>query len=465
MILKKAATNYLIDFSEIIDKDYQVAWFHKLIADKLQEAYEKILRNERARIILEVCPRHGKSNLASIKFPAWVLGNNPETNIIVTSYSQELSNDFGLATRDLMNDDNYQKIFQTKLRADTQAKARWLTEQNGGYTAVGIGGPILGRGFKIGIIDDVTKNREEADSKVIRDKNWKWFRSTFLTREDGNGAVIIIGHRWHDDDLVGRLEKEQGFEEWERIKFPAIAEQDDKYRKKGEALWPERFPLELLKKRKRDMGNYEFSSLYQQNPIDEETQEFKKIWIKKRSWAEIERLNTRRFITIDPASAMRDKSDYIGVVINYVDKENNWNLKAFRVRMNSLELINLIFKLYEETNFEKVGIEQGAYKDAIKPFMEEEMRKRGKFFQIEELKHHQKSKVLRIRGLIPRYSSGSIFHIENECADLEEEMLRFPKGATDDVLDGCAYQLQIVQPFLMGEMPQQKKVFDPYLTP
>lgn len=451
----EAAKRQFIAYSVVVDPKYRVNWYHKIIAEKLQEAYEKVLNDERARIILMLPPRHGKSAEATIKFPSWVLGKSPELPVIVTSYSQDLATDFGLATRDLMNNDNYQVIFDTRLRADTKAKARWMTQAGGSYTAVGVGGPITGRGFKIGIIDDPIKNREEAESPVIRDKIWNWYKSTFLTREDGNGAIIVIMTRWHDDDLVGRILNSEGIGEWEVIKFPAIAEEDEEFRKKGEALWPERFPLSLLEKRKRDLGPYDWAALYQQTPISSENQEFKKEWFKARSFEEVLKLNTRRFVTIDPASALRDKSDFIGVCINYVDRENNWNLKAFHIKVNSAELINFMFKLYEEVRFEKLGIEEGAYKDAIKPFLEEEMKKRGIFFTVEELKHNQVNKEIRIRGLVPRYSAGSIYHIEKECVDLEEELLRFPKGLHDDVADATAYQNQI------AKLPLEAKKYKP----
>ncbi len=449
LIATKAAKDNLIDFAIVTDKKYQANWHHEIIAEKLQNAYEKVKRGERARIILELPPRHGKSEEASIKFPAWVLGKDPDFPIIVTSYSQDLSTDFGLATRDLMNSANYQAIFNTRLRADTQAKAKWLTKSGGGYNAVGIGGPITGKGFKIGIVDDPIKNREEADSEVIREKHWKWWLSTFLTREEGNGAIIVIATRWHDDDLIGRIlkqAKEQGrLDEWEVIKFPAIAEEDEECRSKGEALWPYRFPLEILNKRKQDLGPYEWSALYQQNPVDEESREFKKDWFHSRNLEEVLKLETRRFITIDPAWALTDKSDFIGITINYVDKENKWNFRSFRIKFDSVELINLMFKLNEEVSPEKFGIEEGAYTSAIKPFLDEEMKKRNKFFTVEPLKTKGKAKNLRIRGLIPRYSAGSIFHIEKECSDLEEEEARFPKGVNDDTLDSAAYQLQIAQ--------------------
>ena len=465
MILKTQARKNLIDFAQVLDRGYQANWHHKLIANKLQEAYHKVLRGERVRIIIEVPPRHGKSDISTIKFPAWVLGKNPELPVIVVAYAQDLANDFGLATKDLVNTNNYKLVFnKTRLRADSRAKAKWNTEQKGGYTAVGVGGPITGRGFKLGIIDDPIKNRAEADSEVVRESIWKWYKSTFLTREDGNGAVIVIMTRWHDDDLVGRILQGEDASEWERIRFPAIAEEDEKFRKKGDALWEARFPLEVLNNRKRDLGPYEWSALYQQNPVDEEAQEFKQSWIKTRTMKEAEKLYSRCFVTIDPADALTDKSDYIGMVINHVDKENKWNLEAYRVKVNSMDLISLMFKIYKDTRFEKIGIEEGAYNNAIKPFLDEEMRKRNTFFTVVALKHQQQNKLLRIRGLIPRYASGSIFHLEGLCSDLEEELVRFPRGVHDDVLDSLAYQLQISESPLSAEAMKQTKPALPYYS-
>ena len=460
-IASKLAKENLIDYAVVVDKKYQVNWHHEIIADKLQSAYERVLKGERVRVILELPPRHGKSDLSTIKFPAWVLGKSPEIPIIVVSYAQEKANDFGLETRDLMNSGNYQSIFKTRLRADTQAKAKWLTTDNGGYTAVGVGGPITGSGFKIGIIDDPFKNREEADSEIVRESKWKWYRSTFLTREEGNGAIIVIMTRWHDDDLVGRILQQEDAKEWEVIKFPAIAEQDEEHRKKGEALWNWKFPLEVLNNRKVALGPYEWSALYQQDPVDEGAREFKQEWIKYRKLEDVLKLDTRRFITIDPASALRDKSDFIGVVVNYLDQENKWNIQSYKLKVNSMELIRFMFKLNSEIKPERFGIEQGAYRDAIKPFLDEEMRKRNEFFEVVELKHHQTQKVIRIRGLIPRYSSGSVYHIEGMCTDLEEEQARFPKGINDDVLDAEAYQNQIIEEYTSKKEGYKQKPHNP----
>lgn len=452
-VLKLAATKDLLSFSQIIDEKYTPNWHHEVIARKLEEARKKVENGINARLILELPPRHGKSEEATIKFPAQTLGIHPDWPIIVSSYSAELAEDFGLKTRDTLNHEHYQHLFSSKLRTDTQARGRWLTEQGGGYTATGVGGAITGRGFKVGIIDDPFKNREEADSEVIRDKVWNWWTSTFYTRQEGVSAIIIICTRWHLDDLVGRVLKQQEelrkshepFDEWEVVRFPAIAEEDEEYRKKGEALWPDKFNLEALQKIKVAIGVYDWVSLYQQNPVLSETQEFKPYLFKERTWAEVERLDTRRFITIDTAVSQKASADYTGIVRNFVDRENKWNFKAYRMKISPLELIDLLFTLYKQDRPEKIGIERTIYLQAIKPFLDEEQRKRNIFLPIVELEHNQIHKETRIRGLLPRYESGSINHIEGECKDLEEELLTFPKAINDDVMDAAAYQLQLAE--------------------
>lgn len=403
-------------------------------------------------------PRHGKSDTATQKFPSWVLGRHPEWPFIVASYSQDLATDFGSGTRDLMDSGNYQNIFETRLRADTQAKAKWMTEQKGGYTSVGVGGAITGRGFKIGIVDDPFKNREEADSPVIRESVHKWWRSTFYTRQEGHTAIILILTRWHDDDLAGRLLREMeeakkngedDFDKWEVIKFPAVAEEDERYRKKGDPLWPSKFNLKKLNRMKAGLGSYEWSALYQQNPIDEASQEFRRDWIKYRTWEDVQAGSTRKFATIDSALSKGAKSDFTGVTRNYVNDKNEWNIKCQRYRINSKQLIDLVFTLHGE-GFETIGIEEGVYFSAVEPFMKDEMEARGVYPNVVVLKHNQVMKETRIRGLIPRYETGKIFHIENTCTDLEEEYMRFPKSAHDDCLDSLAYQNQVASPPTSG---------------
>lgn len=453
-IVKKAAKEGLIEFACAVDPKYDPQWFHKEIAKKLEEVYIRVLNGESPRVMIFMPPRHGKSDLATQKYPAWVLGKSPEFPTIVSSYSQDLATLFGQGTRDLMDSQNYQVIFDTRLRTDTQSKANWMTQKGGGYLAVGVGGSITGKGFKIGIVDDPFKNREEADSQVVRDGVWGWWTSTFSTREEGNAAMVVILTRWHEDDLAGRLLKQQTdaeksgekhFDKWEILQFKAIADKDElPYRKDGEPLWPTKFSLEKLLQKKYNLGPYDWSSLYQQTPIDEGSQEFKKEWFKYRTFEEVQRLVTRKFATIDTALSKHAKSDSTGVTRNYVDLDNNWNIRSGRYRINSLGLIDLIFMLHDE-GMEVIGIEEGAYKEAVQPFLEEEMKKRNKFPNVVTLKHGGVMKETRIRGLIPRYATGSIYHITGECADLEEELIVFPKGVHDDCPDSEAYQLQIAE--------------------
>lgn len=449
----------LPEFCVAVDKRYDPQWFHYEIAWKLEEVVRRVENGESPRLMIFMPPRHGKSELATQKFPAWVLGKHPEWPFVVSSYSAELAQDFGHNTRDLMNSDEYASLFDTKLRADTQSKAKWLTEERGGYTAVGVGGTLTGRGFKVGIIDDPIKNREEADSDTIRENVWKWYTSTFVTREEGAGAIIVILTRWHDDDLAGRLlakaEEDPEADQWEVLQFPALAEEKDEHRDIGEALWPAKFNREKLQQRRASIGPYEFSALYQQNPIDEENQTFKEEWFQHRTWAQVNERRVRKFATIDPQflrPEKRRKSDHTGVIRNYVNSDNEWNIKATRYKLNSKGLIDLIFKLHDE-GFEAIGIEESAYTEAIAPFFEDAMKERNKFPHVVLLKHNQVQKEVRIKGLVPRYESGLVFHINDECADLETELLRFPKAKNDDLSDAEAYQLQIAEPLYEDKGP------------
>ena len=450
----RAAREGFPEYCIAVDDHYSLEWFHQKIALRLEQAVKQVENGEDIRLMVFMPPRHGKSDQVTQKFPSWVLGQHPDWPIIVSSYSQELATDFGQGTRDLMDSVPYSAIFDTKLRADTSAKARWMTDGGGGYTAVGVGGAITGRGFKIGLVDDPFKNREEADSAVTRESVWKWWRSTFYTRQEGKTVIVVILTRWHDDDLAGRLLKEQAenekngiehYDKWEILEFKAIAEEDEEFRKKGEALWPDKFDEKKLAITRAAIGSYEWSALYQQNPIDVESQEFKKDWLRYRTWSEIAKLPLRKFATIDPAGSKKKESDNTGVTRNYVTLQNEWNIKSRRYRINAKGIIDLIFQLHDE-GMEKIGIEEGVYSDAIEPFLKEKMDELNIYPNVVPLKHRGIMKETRIRGLIPRYENSKIFHIEGECLDLEEEYLRFPKCAHDDCLDTTAYQNQIALP-------------------
>lgn len=438
---RELARRHLDWFIKYNFEGYRENWHHKLIIEKL----EAVERGEIRKLMIFVPPRHGKSEIASINFPAWFFGRNPKKSIIAASYNGEFAIGFGRKARNLVGSAEYKNLFPSvSLAEDSKAAGQWNTNQGGEYTAIGIGGGATGRGADVFLIDDPVKDQEEANSPTIQDRNISWYYSVARTRLTPQGAMVIIQTRWHDKDLAGQiLEKEK---DWDIISLPAIAERKDEYREIGEALWPSQYSIDELNTIKGQLGVAKFASLYQQSPISEESQIFRKSMFKYRSFEDLEHLTTRCFVTIDPAPGKSEKSDYIGVCINWVDEQNYWNLKAYRIKFDAAQLINLLFKLYSDTKFEKVGIEKGMYQDVLKPFLDAEMMKRNVFFTVEELDHGQRHKELRIRGLTPRYEAGQIYHLQGYCDDLESELLRFPKSAHDDVSDAVAYQLQLSKP-------------------
>jgi hypothetical protein len=458
LILKELAEyGTFAEYCIAIDNKYQLEWFHQEIATKLQRGYERLKRGEDVRMMIFMPPRHGKSDMATQKFPSWVLGKDPTVPIMVSSYSDELATDFGYRTRDIMKTNEYQCMYKTRLRADAKAKGKWQTEEGGGYTAVGVGGSLTGRGFKIGIIDDPFKNREEADSVVVRESRHSWYQSTFSTREEGNSMVIFILTRWHEDDLAGRVLKDsreakkngEAYDEWDVIEYKAIATEPEPKRLDGEALWPNKFSLEKLLKKKTEMGSYEFSALYQQTPIDEENRKFKQEWFKYRNYEDVSLQQTYNVMTIDPRGKkdVREGNDYVGITVNLIDPDQNWNFISYRQKLSATGLIDLIFTNWSRYKLHKIGIEDNQFTQALMVSIESEMKLRGVFPDIELLKHGGTQKELRIEALVPRYERSSIYHLNqgsiNQCIDLEEELALFPKAANDDTSDSAAYQNMI----------------------
>lgn len=300
----------LIDFSIITLPTYKPNWHHEILASKL-EAVEK---GEVKRLMVFMPPRSGKSQLTTINLPAWYLGRNPNKEVITVSYNAELATEFGGKTRDIIADPIYQIVFSEgiKLKEDERAKGRWRTDKGGSYTSVGMGGGITGRGCHLLILDDIIKNPEEAESKLIRDKQWDWYRSVAYSRLEKDAAIVITLTRWHLDDLAGRLlaEQDKGGDKWEVIEFPAIAVKDEQYRKIGEPLWPDKYNLDNLNQTKKTVGLYYWNAMYQQNPVLSEHQEFKPGNILYRSRSEVDALNTRRFLTIDTAYSQKQDADF-----------------------------------------------------------------------------------------------------------------------------------------------------------
>lgn len=396
-----------------------------------------------------VPPRHGKSTLASILFPGWFLGKHPEKEVITVSYSSELAVDFGEKTRDLLRSPQYKNIFDTQIKQDSESKQRWKTKEGGSYTSVGLGGAITGRGADLLIIDDPIKNSEEAMSEVYREKAWNYYTSTLYTRLEKDAAVILILTRWHQDDLAGRLieKMKEGGEKWETVWLPAIAEEDEKFRKKGDALWPEKYDLPALSEIKETVGIYDWSSLYQQTPIASEAQEFKKEYFRYFEEADIMNHPMNVYVMVDLAISQKQSADNtsIQVIGKPLGSPNIYHLEEYTGRYDPLQVIEILFSLKAKygSQLTKVGIEGVQFQKALSYFLEEEQRRRGIFFTIEELKATGE-KEARIRGLLPMYKAGIIFHRHSD-KPLEDELLVFPVGKHDDRIDALAYLQQLVK--------------------
>lgn len=473
--LRSAVHEYLIPYCLAVDPTYNVNWHLEVIARKLERALKRLVEEDiSTSIIIEMPPRHGKSDIATQKFPSWALGKYPDLPIIVTSYAAELAEGFGLKTRDLLELEEYQVHFETRLRPDVKAKSRWLTLKrgsvkaeygeddgeyemvpaNGSYTAVGIGGTITGRGFKIGIVDDPHKNREEAESEVMREKVWDWYRSTFRTRQEGSALKIVIMQRWHLQDLVGKLldqqEKdiaagEKEMDHWDVIAFPAIAEQDEEFRKKGEPLWPWKFNLAKLQATRVALGPYDFSALFQQSPIASEKQEFKEEWIQYYEPHELTKKVLETKATVDLAIGEKQKDDETAVCP--VSKEVGqpyWYVRPIESgHFDPGVTLDKIFAVVKDYRA-PIGLEVVQYQKALKYFIEEKMRRDEFYFDVYMLKKNQDtSKETRIRGLIPLMKAGVIKLLRGAHAKLVKQMLAFPQGEHDDELDALASQLEM----------------------
>jgi hypothetical protein len=432
---REAAKRHLLSFRRRLTDNFLVNWHHRVLCEKLEAAVNGDLK----RLIVSMPPRSGKSFLISEALPPWFFGKNPSKNVIAASYGQELAENFGRKVRNIMQDKKFTSVFpDSKLSRDNASVTRFSTMQGGEYAAVGAGGALTGKGGHLLLLDDPIKNSEEAHSRFQRDKLFDWYKTTFYTRRMPNASIVVVGTRWHEDDLIGRLVKQGG---WEEVSFPEIAEEDDEYRKAGDILWPEWFNLEEITEAKETLGSYSFSALYQQKPISEESQEFKPSFFSYCEPSEAE--DGECYISIDTAVSEKDSADYTGFTVVRIDRDGKWRVRAWHEKIGPKALIDRIFELVNMYKPRKVGIEKTVYVQAIKPFIKDEMAKRKTWFSVVELMHGGVAKVIRIRGLLPMYENGAIVHVRGACGDLESELLDFPKGRHDDVVDSLAYVTQM----------------------
>lgn len=436
----------LLPFIERNNPDYLAGWVHKDICQRLEKFSQDVADKKSPRLMLFMPPRHGKSTIASVEFPAWHLGQNPSHELISCSYSGSLAMTFSRKVRQRLRDPAYKSVFKdTRLDPDSQSAEAWLTTKGGGYVAAGVGGGITGKGAHILLIDDPIKNREDAESQNNRESTYDWYTSTAYTRLAPGGGVLVILTRWHDDDLAGRLLRAstEGGDEWEVVSYPAIAEQDEEFRSQGEALHVERYDIEALNRIQRAVGPRDWSALYQQNPVADDGDYFTREMIQYYEPDDID-LDRMRFYTAwDLAIGKKDRNDYsVGLTVGVDEDDNLFVVDVDRGRYDGFELVERILDLYELWKPSIIGIEKGHIEMALGPFLEKRVRERGLYeAYFKDLKTGRRDKEARARAIQGRMQQGMVYLPRNEVftGPLVAELLRFPNGVHDDQVDALAW--------------------------
>lgn len=405
---------------------YQSAGHHLLIAKKL----DAVARGEIDRLMINMPPRHGKSELASRRFPAMLLGMQPAQTIISASYNMDKASEFGGEVRDIVRAAEYRALFpDITLKEDTTAKGFWRTEQGGYYIAAGVGTAITGRGTvgPIVLIDDPLKDRAEADSEVRRETVKSWYSSSILSRLPR--AIIVIQTRWHESDLSGWLleQEAKGGDKWDVLTLPAISAE-------GEALWPEYYPIEALQRIKASSIPRDWSALFQQSPAPDEGEFFHRDWFDRFAPDEVPK-RLAIYGTSDYAVS-EGKGDYTCHRVWGVDAANHiWMLGGWRGQTTSDVWIERLLDLVSEHRpFAWFG-ESGVIQKAVEPYLLSRSRERKVYCRWEWLPSIT-DKGARARGFQAR-ASMKMVHIPNgsDGDAWIEELIRFPAGKHDDEVD------------------------------
>lgn len=416
---------------------------HALIASRL----EAIERGDIDRLMINMPPRHGKSELASRRFPAWFLGRHPDKSVIAASYNSDLATDFGRQVRNIIATDEYQHLFPTALAEDSRAANRWNTDQGGGYVAAGVGTAITGRGADILLIDDPLKDRAEADSELQRNKVWDWYTSTAYTRLAPKGRIIVIQTRWHEDDLSGRLlaDEARGGDKWEVLELPAINDQ-------GEALWPDFYPLPVLERYRSVLPARDWSALYQQRPTPDEGDYFKREWFKSYD----ERPKHLRMYGASDYAVTAKGGDYTVHLVMGVDPDDNlYVVDIWRSQAESHIWVESFLDLVHQYKPLKWCEETGQIIKSLGPFIDRRMRER-KIYCAREQMTSVADKPTRCRSFQARAAMGKVYLPHNApwVADFVSELLTFPAGKHDDQVDAAGMIGRMLDMMVAGRAPR-----------
>lgn len=456
---RELARRRLLPFVCEFKPGYQAGWVHKDICRRLEKFSAAVAAKQSPRLMLFMPPRSGKSELVSRSFPAWHLGKYPTDEIIACSYAASLANGFSRKVREILRDPDYHKIFDTRLDKSSQAIEQWLTSAGGGYVAAGVGGPIVGKGANVLIIDDPTKGRDEAQSDAIKESVRDWYTGSAYTRLAPGGGILVVMQRWAEDDLAGWLEAEDKVnqtENWEIVRYPAIAVTDEEFRNKGEALHPERYDLAALNRIRTAIGERDFAALYQQNPIPDEGDYFKKEQFRFYS------LNTmpdvtklRLFCTFDLAIGQKERNDFTAGLVAGVDEESNiFILHVYHGRWDSLSIAKMLFEIWQVWEPELIGLEKGHIEGTMRPFLDKMSEDLKIFPFFEPLTVGRKDKEARAQAIRGWMSHGKVYWNKQDPNQHEfiEEMLKFPNGKHDDRVDCIAHLGQLLQKLIGGQL-------------
>jgi predicted phage terminase large subunit-like protein len=411
---------------------------HAIMAD----AFERVARGDLKRLIINMPPRHTKSEFASYLLPSWFLGKFPEKKIIQTAHTAELATGFGRKVRNLVSSENYQKVFDTKLSSDSKAAGRWNTHVGGDYFAIGVGGAVTGKGADLLIIDDPHSEQEaKQGNPAVFDNVYEWFTSGPRQRLQPGGAIIIVMTRWSKRDLTGQILKnagKDGVDQWEIIDFPAIMPS-------GTPLWPAFWSKTALEALKAELPVAKWEAQYQQNPTSEEG-----AIIKREQWTIWDKDTPPQCDYIiqswDTAFEKNNRADYSACttwgVFQHPNKSGDMRpniilLDAFKQRMEFPELKKMALELWQEWEPDTLIVEKRA---AGAPLIYE-MRKMG--IPLSEFTPGKgNDKISRVNAISDLFASGVVWCPETRWAEeVMDELASFPNGDHDDLVDSSSQAL------------------------
>ena len=435
--VKKVGQNDLLSFADHVYPGYKVGPHHRRLAN----IFEEIAAGKKKRVIVNIAPRHGKSELISYLAPAWFLGKYPHKKVIMASHTADLAVDFGRRVRNLVADEKYKDIFpQIELQQDSKSASRWGTNFKGEYFAIGVGGALAGRGADLFIIDDP---HSEQEAKQMRPEvflpAWEWFQSGPIQRLMPGGAIIVVMTRWSKLDLtaqiVNHMVKNEDADQWEVVEFPAILPS-------GKALWPDFWPVEELEAKKVGMDPRYWQAQYMQDPTAEEGALIKREWWQiwdKDSPPECEFV----IMSLDAAQEANNRADYNalttwGVFQN--EETNVYNiilLNSVKKRMEFPELKAMVLEEYKEWEPDAFIVEKKSNGSALY----QELRRMG--VPVSEFTPGKgQDKIARVNAVSDLFSSGIVWAPDRRWAkDVIEECNDFPSGANDDLVDSTTQAL------------------------